>query len=189
MGRVQDAVCDALAAEIGSREKWDEPPAVLPVYLSGGRCHLGRLALPAEIWMTGPPAGVLGAIADAAYTEAFMLQLLAPGELHGAAFFTEMWMATAPAGTPEAEDLTRRAKAAEWRVSTMPDRVEARSIWAVDRAGITYTALQVRGSDEIRRAVSYPKAGEEGFTGAVPAALDKLVTAFLGVTLPARGRS
>lgn len=186
MGRVQDAVCDALAAEISNRTEWDEPPAVFAVYHRGGRCHLGRLAIPDAIWATGPPAGVLGALADAAYTEAFMLQLLAPGELHGAAFFTEIWMASAR-GADEAAGLTERAKAAGG-VSKLPDRVEARSIWAVDRAGITYSAFQTRGSDEVQRSVWYPKAGQP-FTGRVPDALDKLVTAFLGVTLPTRGRS
>jgi hypothetical protein len=78
----------------------------------------------------------------------------------------------------------------DWRVSQLPDRVEARSIWCVDRAGITYTVFQRRALEaEITRSVSYPKAGDRGFTGAVPAALDRLVTAMLGVTLPTRGRS
>ena len=58
-------------------------------------------------------------------------------------------------------------------------------MWAVDRAGITYEAFQVRGSAEVKTAVSYPQPGQ-GYTGTIPRALDKLVTAFLGVDLPER---
>jgi hypothetical protein len=191
MGRVQDAIGDALVAEIESRREWDEPPAVFTVYYSGGRGHLGRLPIPDATWYAGPPAEILAALADATTASTGgmdMLRKFAPAELHGAAFFTEVWMATAVAGSAADADLRKRAAAVGGRVSQLPDRVEARSMWAVDRAGITYTAIQARGEDEVKRSVSYPKPGE-GFTGTVPRALDKLVTAFLGVTLPDRERT
>jgi hypothetical protein len=189
MSRVQDAIGDALVAELASRTAWDERPEVLTVYYSGGRCRLGRLTVPDEIWHAAPPAEVLAGLAAASESPAAdLLREVVPEGLHGMAFFTEIWMASAPTGTAAAEDLVKRARAAGGRVSTMPERVEARSIWAVDRAGISYTAFQVRGSDEVKRSVSCPKAGQP-FTGAVPRALDRLVTAFLGVTLPDRGRA
>jgi len=188
MGKVQDAVSDALVAEVSGHREWDEPPAVHPLYVTGGACRLGRLQLPDAIWMTAPPAQVLAVLADCAGDYAGRLQAMAPGELHGVAFFTEIWMASARYGSAEAEDLAKLAEAAGGRVSTLPERVEARSIWAVDRAGITYTALQRRGEDEVIRDVWYPKAGQP-FTGAVPRALGRMVTAFLGVTLPDRGRT
>lgn len=188
MGKVQDAIGDALAAELASRTAWDERPELFTVYYRDGRGHLGRLPIPDAIWSSGPPADVLDALADASGDGADLLREFAPAELFGVAFRTEMWMVSAPSGSVAAEDLKKRARAAGGRVPTMPERVEARSMWAVDRAGITYSAFQVRGSDEVRRSVSYPKAGRP-FTGAVPKALDRLVTAFLGVTLPDRGRA
>lgn len=112
MGMVQDAVSDALAAEISSHREWDEPPAVHPLYVTGGACRLGRLPLPDAIWMTAPPAQVLAALADCAGDYAGRLQAMAPGELHGVAFFTEIWMASARYGSAEAEDLAKRAEAA-----------------------------------------------------------------------------
>jgi hypothetical protein len=186
MGRVQDAVGDALAAEITGRQEWDERPELFALYYRGGKGHLGLLALPDSIWSTAPPAQVLAALADAGDACADLVRKVAPAELFGVAFFTEVWMASA-AGTAAVEDLERRTRAVGGRVSELPDRVEARSMWAVDRAGTTYTAYQARGSDEVVRAVSYPKPGQPSWTGAVPAALDRLVTALLGVMMPDRG--
>jgi hypothetical protein len=185
MGRVQDAVGDALVAEITGRQQWDERPEVFTVYYRGGRGHLGRLPVPDWTWSSGPPAQVLASLADAGGECADVLRRVAPAELFGVALFTEIWMASA-AGTEAVEDLERRTRAVGGRVSKLPDRVEARSIWAVDRAGTTYTAHQARGSAEVVRAVSYPKPGQPSWTGEVPAALDRLVTALLGVTMPER---
>jgi hypothetical protein len=185
MGRVQDAVTAALAAEISSRVEWDERPGLYSVGYEGGKAFMREVPLPDAVWSSGPPAAVLAAIADGAGAWAAELRKVVPPGLHGVAFFTEQWMATAPHGTPEGDDLIRRARAARGRVSQLPDRVEARAMWAVDRAGITYEAFQVRGSAEVKTAVSYPQPGQ-GYTGTIPRALDKLVTAFLGVDLPER---
>lgn len=186
MGDVQDAIGDALAAEITRRKRWDELPAVFTVYYKGGRGHLRRVPLPGMIWATGPTSRVLERIADATETGGMdALRATAEAGLYGAAFFTEIWMASAPEGTAEEADLLARGRAAGGRVSKLADRVETRSIYAVDRAGITYTALQAWGSAEVQRDVSYPKAGQPA-GGAVPAALDRLVKAFLGVSLPDR---
>jgi hypothetical protein len=184
---------DALAAEITRHTEWDERPELLTMYYQGGRGHLGQIPVPDYVWASGPPALVLESLAEASASRAELLQMAAPGELHGIGFFTEIWMATARAGSEADADLRRRVKAAGGRVSKLPEqeRVEARAIWAVDRAGITYSVMQVRGEDEVQRAVSYPKAGQpalEKTSGTVPDALDKLVTAFLGVPLPARER-
>jgi hypothetical protein len=188
MGRVQDAICDALVAEIKSRQEWDQPPEVLTVYYRGGEGHLGRLPLPAAIWSSGPPAQILASLADAGGDCAGLLQRLVPPEFYGMAFFSEIWMVSAPEGTAEADDLLRRAEAAGGRVSQMPERVEARSMWAVDRAGTTYSAVRARGSDEVKRGLIYTKPGRSS-AGTIPAALDRMVTAFLGVSMPDRTRT
>jgi hypothetical protein len=189
MGQVQEAIGDALAAEITGRKRWDERPELFTLYYSGGRCHLRRVPLPDWVWFSGPPAQVLASLADAGGAGADLLQQAtsAMAGLHGAAFSAEMWMASAPEGTAAAEDLERRARAAGG-ASKLPERVEARSIWAVDRAGTAYTAVQARGSAEVRRGLIYPMAGRPS-AGAIPDALDRLVTAFLGVTMPDRTRT
>lgn len=93
-----------------------------------------------------------------------------------------MWeVRTDPAGLARAQE---DAKAR--RLWTRPDRVETRSIWAVDRAGITYDVTIERITGQVRRQARWPKPGVPAITGAVPDALDKLVTALLGVPMPAR---
>ena len=59
-------------------------------------------------------------------------------------------------------------------------------MYAVDRAGTTYSATLARGGDEVKRSVSYRKPGRADFGGIIPDALDRLVTAVLGVQFPAR---
>lgn len=190
MGRVQDAVAGALAAEITSRTEWDERPGLYFVRYGGGECSLREFPVSDAIWASGPPAGILAAIAGGLGLFGAGMRAATPPDLHGAAFFCEQWMATARVGTPEADDLQARAKAARGRVSQLADRVEARAMWAVDRAGFTYTAFQSRGHEEVQTDVS-PRSyrdGESFFTGDVPRALDKIVTALLGVDFPERQR-
>lgn len=64
--------------------------------------------------------------------------------------------------------------------------MESRCFYAVDRAGITYSAMQARGETEVKRSAHYPKPGRPGISGIIPDALDKLVTALLGVQIPVR---
>jgi hypothetical protein len=180
-----DAHDPGLAAEIAGREEWDEPPGLYSVGYAGGKGFVRRMPLPDAVWSSGRTGEVLAAIADGTTQWAGLLRKAVPPGLHGMALFTEQWMASAPHGTPEGDDLLRRARAAGGRVSQLADRVEARAMWAVDRAGITYQAFQVRGSSEVRTSVSYPQPGQ-GFTGTVPRALDRLVTGLLGVSLPER---
>ena len=71
------------------------------------------------------------------------------------------------------------------RIERRSDAKEIRSIYAVDRAGITYAAVQRRGEDDVRRSIAYPGAGS-GFSGTIPRALDQIVTAVLGVAMPGR---
>jgi hypothetical protein len=187
MGRVQDAVTAALAAEVSSRTEWDERPGLYFIRYSGGECSLRRFPLPDAIWASGPPAEILAAIADGLGLFGAPLRAATPPDLHDAAFYCEVWMATARHGTAEADDLLGRARAAGGKVSQLADRVEARNLHAVDRAGITYAAIRQRGGG-VQTGVSYPKAAVP-FTGAIPRALDKLVTALLAVDLPERPRA
>jgi hypothetical protein len=183
MGRVQDAICDALAAEISGRQEWDELPGLYFLYLEDRKCRVSRMGVPDALWASGPPPSVLSALADYLGEISGLLQPIAPGTLHGAAFYTETWTVPQPdAGTAERSEVMADAMA--HRIYTRPDRVEARTMWAVDRAGIVYGALQRRDIDPVpRTTVAYPKAGAR-IGGDVPKALERMVTAMLAETTP-----
>jgi len=107
-----------------------------------------------------------------------------PAGLYGAAFRCEAWGITAPAGDEAAiremiEDGNAR------RVSERPDRVEVRQIWAVDRARTTYMASRERGSGTVRTDVRRPDPGND-HVGDIFDGLDRIVSAFLGVSMPGR---
>jgi hypothetical protein len=147
MGRVADLVVGALVAEVESRADWDEPPAVYFMYLHEGKCHVSALEVPVSYWRAGPPARVLRALAEGLGEFSGLMQALAPGELHGAAFRCEMWEVRTPEG---GEGLAEAEAAADAReLYAHPGRVEVRSMWAVDRAGITYNAVLDRATGAV----------------------------------------
>lgn len=186
MGRMADRIEAALAAEVSDRSEWDEPPGLYFLRVDGGECALRPQAVPVSCWAMGPPSRVLEAIADGFGQFSGLLQPAAPEGLYGVAFRCEMWEVRT--GLPGAEDHDQaQAMAHERRLYQHPDRIEVRSIWAVDRYGISYDATLERETGEMRRLVTYPKPGVPGFSGIIPDALDKLVTVLLGVGLPARG--
>lgn len=189
MGRVQDMICDTLAAEITRRRKWDEPPGLYFLYLDDGKCHVRRQPVPDAVWASGPPPHVLSAMADCLGEVSVTLQQIAPEALYGAAFYTEAWTVMQPeAGTAERSEVMADAMA--HRVHTRPDRVEARTMCAVDRAGIVYGVLQRRDLDKTPGVtVTYPKPGRRT-AGEVPKALERMVAAMLAEAMPDhRGRS
>lgn len=186
MGRIPDAIADMLVAEIKSRTEWDEAPALYTLYVDGGRARVAHLPFPEVVWSFGEPAAILASIADAGVDGAPALQSVAPAGLYGAAFRCEAWQVDGgKAGTEQRRQALADSHAR--RLSVRPDRVEIRCVYAVDRAGITYAAVQKRGDSDIQRSITYPKPGD-GFAGTVPDALDRLVTAFLGVSMPERQR-
>jgi hypothetical protein len=128
---------------------------------------------------------VLARLAEGAGEFSGLLSAVAPEGLHGAAFRCEAWMVQG--GKPGSKREREVAAASRARtLDTHPDRVEARCMYAVDRAGNTYSATLARGEALVKRSVAYRKAGHADFAGIIPDALDRLVTALLGVELPAR---
>ena len=184
MGRIPEAIADALVAEIKSRTEWDEAPALYTFYVENGQCRLAQIPVPEMLWSINEPPIVLASLADAGLDGASLLQSAAPAGLYGAAFRCEAWEVDGgKPGTEQRRQALADSKAR--RLKDRPDRFEIRSIYGVDRAGITYAAAQRRGETDVRRSIAYPKPGH-GFAGTIPNALDRLVTSFLGVSMPAR---
>jgi hypothetical protein len=128
---------------------------------------------------------VLSRIASCLGDFSGLLQSDAPEGLHGAAFRCEAW--TVDAGMPGTERRSEVSAATmARRLHVHPGRVESRCFYAVDRGGITYSVMQAKGAAEVRRSAHYPKPGRPEISGVIPAALDRLVTALLGVELAAR---
>jgi hypothetical protein len=186
VSRAADLILGAMAAEVKGRTKWDEPPALFFLYLSDGECHARNLHVPDRYWSGRNPASVLSLMADRLGEFSDLLQQVAPEHLHGAAFYTETWtVEQPPAGTAERSEVM--ADALAHRVHTRPDKVEARSMWAVDRGGVLYSALQRRGIDGAPSVRAYyPKPGAPAVSGTVPKALERIVTAMLADAMPGR---
>jgi hypothetical protein len=134
-------------------------------------------------WSLGPPAQVLSTIADGCAEYAGLLQRSAPGGLHGAAFYSEIW--TVLHHPDDTAGIARsKADARAGRIHARPDRVEARSMWAVDRAGAVYAAFLRRGMDDAPHVkVESPGPGRT-ISGTIPSALERIVSAVLAVTMP-----
>jgi hypothetical protein len=134
-------------------------------------------------WSLGPPAVILSLIADGCGEFSGPLRESAPGGLHGAAFYSESWLTMHR--PDDAEGIAEaKADARARRIHARPDRVEARTLWAVDRAGTVYAAVLRRGiDDEPLSQVEYSGPGRT-IRGDIPAALERIVSAVLAVTMP-----
>jgi len=144
---------------------------------------LRQVEVPDFIWGIDRPPAVLARMAEGLGEFSGLLSAVAPEGLHGAAFYCETWtvMQGAP-GTAERSELMTDSFA--HRLHLRADRVEARSMWSVDRAGITYGAMLRRGvDDEPQTQVSHAGPGRK-IRGDIPAALERIVSAMLAVTMP-----
>jgi hypothetical protein len=183
-------VLAAMTAEIRRRRKWDEPPALYPIYLKGRSARLGPSLTPNAVWHAAPPPEILAALAViAAGSDA--MRRVAPPDLFAVGFFCETWVAVQPLDpgrdpvtqTREFDEIVRAAGGP----SKLADRKESRYMWAVDRDGFTCSAWQVRGDRTIITSVDAPGAAYPA-EGSVVRSLDRIVTAMTGATLPRRRR-
>lgn len=182
MGKVQERISAALSAEVASRTEWDEDPVLYFLYLEGGQPVLRPFELPDFVWALDWPPRVLVRMADGWEGVTELLSAVAPEGLHGAAFRHEMWMATGERDSAKAAE--HQAAAEAHLLHLHPDRVEARAMWAVDRAGTTYGVVLRRDLDrKPQTLVSYPGPQRE-IQGSLPRALERIVSAVLGVTMP-----
>jgi hypothetical protein len=173
-------ILSALVAEARARPRWGERPALYFVFLSRGKARLERAPVPDQAWGQQPTDDLL-AIASLAAARAAVTPK--PG-LHAIAFRGEAWCAEAQAGTPQADQVIRDTTAGT--IPHRPDSRQVRSVTAVDRDGSTYEITIFRDNGETRREVRSGPAQAHAATGTVPLALDLLIRAYLGITLPER---
>lgn len=196
MSQLHQGVAAALAAELERRgSHWDEEPALYAVQLSADHEHLriGQFPFTPDLWAGASPVEVLQIIATA------LLQLppgarpLPPGgETYAVAFRVEAW------GIPDSEPGTAQASedandALRHRLKNRPDRIELRSMSAVDISGASYQIEQARGEELAVCRIGYPPGEEQPddpkHCGAVFEELDRILFALTGAQPPARPRA
>ncbi|MCL2582945.1 MAG: hypothetical protein FWE35_10855 [Streptosporangiales bacterium] len=177
---------EQVAAEV--RDRSDEPPDLYLLYVSGDEVRLSPFNIPTSIWEAAPPPAVLGMLTERVEMFSELLPLAAAkDDLYGYAFRSSGWALQDDDADPGT--VSRHAEAArERRVSEQPDAVRVAVISAVDREGFTYTAMRWGDSGEVETNVEPPEqtAADDGTFGVVPEALDRLVSATLGVSIPSR---
>jgi hypothetical protein len=204
MGQLHDTIVGELARELEARTAWDEPPALYFLALRGKQARLIDVEVPLVFWKSGRAPDVLEKLA-VSLAVAGVAPNPPPGwVVHGAAFRHEGWWVDVDTKDRPATKHAA-ALAAEHRLVDHPQRVEIRMMYAVDRAGITYSSTGYRGEGAAETMISYPTGRavahgphvEEALggttgplkvqpTGAVVEALDLIVSVLTGVKLPTR---
>lgn len=162
-----EEIAAALSAEIAGRTEWDEPPALYFLYVEDGAVTLRRQPYPDEWWSRGRPPEVLEAMSQIIEAHFGPLSAALPESLYAVAFFCETWLVQEPPpGTAERSELESDAWA--HRIHTRPDRVETRSMWAVDRNGTRYQVV-------LRRDIDTEPQKVTGSRGDIPESLNRMV--------------
>jgi hypothetical protein len=162
MTSTSQAITTRLTRTLKGRTAWDELPQLYTLHLEQGRARLRPWTLEDTGGWGEDPVEGLGQLAMfLAPRLAAMRDGMPPG-LHGAAFRGEALQRPSDGG---------------------PDR-ENRFIVAVDRTGCTYSAMQWRDNEQVE--TWHRRTPPAGIRERIPAALDILVAALLGVPLPPR---
>jgi hypothetical protein len=183
---VHDRIADLLAATLAERAEWDEPPDLYLMFIHDGMPVLRSFGIPGWVWDQARPPDVLARMARSWEADSRRIQRVMVESIHGVAFRYEGWRVELPGQAARAEIEALERASGEHRLHEHPARIEERDIVAVDRAGTTFMVSWARGEAEPHREVVVRRLATEGMSGAVPDALDRMVTALLGVPLPVR---
>ncbi|MBF6333482.1 hypothetical protein [Nocardia transvalensis] len=187
MERTRDAITAELERNLSDRAEWDEPPELYAVLLEGGHPVLRRFPTSEGFFQVARPPAVLAALAETFETNSERLRREAPADLIGLAFYFEGWSVADPLGLTTEQRQQLSADMRNHRVHARPDRVEARILCAVDRSGIRYSCRQLRGHDI--DSIAYGPGDGVCADGTIPDALDRMLQAWLGVTIGPVGPS
>lgn len=187
MGRLQEDILAVLTAELEARTAWDEPPGLYLLYVESGKPRLSQLALPDEIWSLDRPPAVLDSLSRQAIPVWKAIMPIVPASLFGAAWRYEGWEIQTPEDATAMQWRRDEQDARRHRISQRGDRVEIRSLEAVDRGGVQYTASVSRDGRPCHPdSVMFPRPGGAVHTGTMSEALDRIVRGLLGVGIPER---
>lgn len=159
---------------VGEIDEWDIAPTIVLVAETADKPACIPVPVPTNMWLDKHPAAVLHGIAYGVSNRLMRLELappITPDDIRGVILFTEGHDVEFDALTP-AEQATFNDFKERHRLSEHPKSRELRMAQMMDRALTPALARHVRGeavSDEI----------VYGFSGHIPDALSRVVTALL----------
>ncbi len=170
----------ALAVELcPHRRSWGEHPDLLFLAAAGPDVHARPLGLPPFIWSGRTPSAVLAGIATAAEEMMAAWSVRIPPGLLGAGLRCEA-MVLADLPVTEVTAMTPDM------VRAHPGAVLGRFACAVDRNGVTYGVETDHHGSILGGRIVVPGERHTAATGTIPDALDRILTALLGIDLPTR---
>ncbi|MEN4476606.1 hypothetical protein [Mycolicibacterium cosmeticum] len=179
MSQVEQSIVTALVDNLAERRRWDEPAELYWLNQVKGRVRLVRIPAMRTMFQLGRPPVVLATLAHAATDRRHEIRRSVPAGLCGVAFFAEAWTVQYDTDEEVREAVRRRDTEP---LSAHSRRVEQRALIAVERTGCHFYVTQPRGG-AIRTEVEQRGTPDSLHSGAIPAALDALLAAVLGVDL------
>ena len=179
------AISCALAAELGDRTAWGDPPCLYTIHVRGSLCRLRPVPVPLASWPAGAP-DILAAIGCTTRIAARLAGALSLPGLYGTALRFE----GQALDTPDLGAGLRGQARAGTRAHRIhaPGREEFRILLAADRTGTTYAARQQRGDERVYSRI-VPPSPQLRPDGALPAALRRLTMALAGARSPSTPQS
>lgn len=176
-----ERVLDTLQTATLARTEWDESPEVGFLFTASEGVRLLALPVPEFVWTMGHPAAITAGLAVTlpSMIKSNGISLVTssygvPVYPQGAYLRCESW--TLPQHYLEETYRRRQAGGSTPRFETMADRIECRTITAVDVTGRVYITNLERGSSEVA-TYSTDVIGPQGVDGRVPTALAALLDA------------
>lgn len=180
MNQMTNNIADVLVANLAARRDWDEPPQLYWLNLTKGHVELELFPIDQDIFSLGHPPEVLGVFAQAVEDNAATFRRAIPPSFVGVAFFCEAW-------TVNYKNHDEARRAARQRTtqppSAHPDRIEQRTIIALERSGFRFYIGQPRGGD-IETEIEHSHTDDPKHAGRIPAVLAQLLNAILGTATP-----
>ncbi|MEN4464372.1 hypothetical protein VXE65_20370 [Mycolicibacterium conceptionense] len=182
MTQLANSITDVLADNLAARRNWDEPPQLYWLMLANGNVSLELFPIPQDIFNLGHPVEILGEFAQAVEDNAAEFRRIIPPSFIGVAFFCEAW-------TINYKDHDEARQAARQRdtqppPSAHPQRIEQRTLIALERSGLRFYLGQPRGGD-IETEIEHARTDDPKHAGRIPAVLAQLLNAILGTDTPA----
>jgi hypothetical protein len=178
---LHNVIMNALAERVDEAQEWDEPPAVLLVFVLGHAVTLVRLNVPDSAW--GGPGGAAAGLELVAETVGHLRMRPRAddphGTLQGVAFLHEGWEVIGSESPGYHETRQIESLVVQRRLREHPDAREMRAIVAVDRSGNVYQVKHVRGEIGTTRLLAFP-GGDAEPAGVIVEALDYIVYALTG---------